>query len=152
MAEERRVARQAQQEFPNPAVRIVSTVRPLADHWFSRWHPDAGTAVSSLAGWEKTASIPAEAFVAYELILYGLHGVSPNYDELTLTHEETRGCLFDFLGPREDVEIMLQTVDICPDCRDGLRAAAVPVEPVLELCDIVRRLAHPGVTNDVCAG
>ncbi len=125
------------------AVRMVSTLRRLPDNWFSHWHDGDRVVVSSLWGWEQTAEVAPEAFLAYEMVLYGLHALSPRYRFLDLAHEETRGCLFDFCMERADIEIKLQTADLCDPCRAKLDAARIPPELVAELCEAIRSLARP---------
>lgn len=126
-----------------PEVRIVTTRRRLADNWFSHWHAPQRTAVSSLFAWDRTAAVAAEAFVVYEILLYGLHGLSRRFDPLDLAHEETRGCLFDFCGLRADIEIKLQTMDLCPACERQLAARRIDLDAVRGVCESVRVLARP---------
>jgi len=124
-------------------VCIVTTCRQLEDNWFSHWHAAGRTAISSLFGWDRTAAVAVGAFVAYEILLYGLNVASSGYDPTEFAHEDTRGCLFDFCGLRPDIEIVLQTMDLCPTCEGRLRQLRVDVPAVREICDAVRELARP---------
>ena len=131
----------AQQACPQHAVLIVCTARGHLDNWFSHWHHPARNAVISTFTWSFTADVDLEAFAAYETILYWLNEVVPGQDPLALTHEETRGCMFDLCRSKSDIEIKLQTMDICEDCRSGLAERGVDVRAVSHLCDVVRTLA-----------
>lgn len=62
---------------------------------------------------------------------------------LAIAHEETRGCLFDFCGLRSDIEIKLQTMDLCPSCERGLGGFRIDLDAVKGLCEAVRELARP---------
>jgi hypothetical protein len=57
--------------------------------------------------------------------------VSPAYHLLDLAHEETRGCVFDFCELRADIDIKLQTMDICEPCRGKLAALRIDADPVV---------------------
>jgi hypothetical protein len=95
------------------AVRMLFTTRRFADNWFSHWHESRQAAVVSLAGWDGSFGVPAEAFVAYEVIHHGLRLLGPAWEPERLAHAETRGCLFDFCAHRSDVDIKLQAADFC---------------------------------------
>lgn len=124
-------------------VQVLFTVRPLADNWFSHWHPSRQSAVVSLAGWGGGFAVPVQAFVAYELILHGLRTLGPAWSPEKLTHADTRGCLFDFCEHREDIEIKLQAADLCPSCRQALAANGVSLDRLQRLLEEVRTLAVP---------
>jgi hypothetical protein len=142
-AQEHDLVRAAAQTTRGPQVRIVITCRRLEDNWFSHWHAPQRTAVSSLFAWDQTAAIAAEAFVAYEILLHGLHALSPRYDMHAMVHQETRGCLFDFCGLRADIEIKLQTMDVCGECGTRLEQLGIRPRVISELCEVVRELARP---------
>jgi Ca-activated chloride channel family protein len=123
------------------AIRILFTTRRLSDNWFSHWHGDRRAAVVSLAGWDGSFGVPAEAFVAYEVILHGLRLLGPAWAPEQLAHAETRGCLFDFCAHRADVDIKLQAADFCPSCHSALAAAGLPMDRIQRLAEVVRTLA-----------
>jgi Ca-activated chloride channel family protein len=124
-------------------VRIAFVNERLADNWFSHWHPRARSGVVSLADWSGHFGVPAQAFVAYEAVLYGLSALSPDYDSVAIAHAETRGCLFDFCGTRADIEVKLQASDLCPECRRHLERIGIPVARLLPLTRLIRELAIP---------
>jgi Ca-activated chloride channel family protein len=122
---------------------VFFTPRPLSDNWFSHWHGSRGAAIVSLAGWRSGPAVPAEAFVAYELILHGLRVLGPCWAPDQWMHRDTRGCLFDFCEVREDMEIKLQAADLCPSCRATLERAGVPLDRLQRLLEALRTLAVP---------
>ena len=94
----------------------------------------------SPAGTARSA-VPAEAFVAYEVLHHGLRRLGPAWAPERLAHAETRGCLFDFCAHRSDVDIKLQAADFCPSCHNALAAAGVPMDRLQRLAEAVRMLA-----------
>ena len=113
----------------------------LADNWFSHWHPREQVAVISTWNWDNTALVPIEAYLVYELLLNSLAVISPHYSPLALAHEETRGCLWDFCGDKREIEIKLQTMDVCPECRRRLETLGIDAGGVAAECDLVRERA-----------
>ena len=124
-------------------VRIVFTTQRLSDNWFSHWHEGRKAAIVSLDGWDGSFGVPAEAFVAYEVIQHGLRLLGPAWAPEKLAHMETRGCLFDFCAHRSDVDIKLQAADFCPSCHAALTAAGLPMARLQRLAEVVRTLAVP---------
>jgi len=130
-----------QMRWPDADVRLVFMRRGLRDRWFSHWNAETRTALVSLDSWEAIAPLPVAAFVADEIVLYGLFTLSRGYTPRMLMHEETRGCLFDFCAEKQDISFKLRTGDVCPDCRATLARIRVPVERVQRMLDAVRGLA-----------
>ena len=141
--EEARMLDQVLPDARPAAVRILFTTQRFSDNWFSHWHESRQAAVVSLAGWGGPSTVPAEAFVAYEILLHGLRTLGAAWSPEHLTHAETRGCLFDFCAHREDVDIKLQAADFCPSCHDALRANGIPMDRVQRLAEVVKTLAVP---------
>jgi hypothetical protein len=79
--------------------------------------------------------------VAYEVALHGVRAAKNNHDPDALWHDETRGCMFDFCMERADVEVKLQTFDLCDDCRARLDEWGMPRETLHALADTIRALA-----------
>lgn len=125
------------------SVTVVLVEQGLHDNWFSHWHAGERVAVISLSGLEQTTSLPAEAFVAYELLLYGLSAVSVAYEPRKLLHPETRGCLFDLCQNKGEVGIKLQAGHVCAGCLRELAALGLDGDAVLRLWRAVRTLAQP---------
>ena len=132
-------------DAPPAEVRILFTTRPLSDNWFSHWHEPRRAAVVSLAGWDGGSGVPAEAFVAYEVIQHGLRLLGPAWAPERLAHAETRGCFFDFCADRRDVDVKLQAADFCPSCHAALAGAGLPMDRLRRLAEVVRTLAAPPV-------
>jgi Ca-activated chloride channel family protein len=126
---------------PPDSLRIVFTKRRLGDNWFSHWHELRRTAVVSMADWNGSSPVPAEAFAAYELVLHALRLLSPSYAPDKLMHDDTRGCLFDFCEARAEVKAKLSAGRLCNPCRQALGAAGIPGDRVLNLINAVRLLA-----------
>ena len=139
--EEIRLANVAYHDCADYAVRVVFTERRLEDNWFSHWYAAQQTAVATLHGWKEISAVSPVAYAAQEILLHGLNALSPRYDMQRLAHEETRGCLFDFCGDKRDAEVKLQTMDVCPSCRQQLVSMHVDPEFVLGLCSIIRDIA-----------
>jgi len=127
--------------WPDRQMRLVFMRRGLRDRWFSHWHDGYRTAVISLHDWEHISQLPITAFVAYELVFFGLRTLSNRYEPRDLLHAETRGCLFDFCEEKSAIEFKLRTGDVCRQCRDGLIRTHVSVERVLKALEVVRGLA-----------
>ncbi len=145
--DEAELVRDLSRANPDAAVVLVFVHQQLADNWFSHWHDEAGTAVISSFGWERTAGVPLAAFLAFELLHHGLRRLGPSYQPEDWAHLETRGCLFDFCRLKPEIEIKLQTAALCDDCWVRLLQAGLPMEQLEPLLDVVRELAHaaPGL-------
>ena len=126
---------------PPGATRILFTKRRLADNWFSHWHELRRTAVVSMADWNGSSNVPAEAFAAYEIVLHALRLLGPSYAPEKLMHDDTRGCLFDFCENRAEVKAKLSAGRLCDPCGQALTAAGIPGDRVLNLINAVRLLA-----------
>lgn len=129
--------------LPHEGVRMTTTHAQLSDNWYSHWDAGGRTALVSVFAFEDLVQVAMEAYLAYEIVLNGLNNASPRYDLHAIAHEETRGCLFDFCGDKREMEIKLQTMDLCPQCRRHLAGIGIDVDAVLRLTDVVRRLAVP---------
>ena len=125
-----------------PSVKVVFVEPLLRDGWFSHWHAGERTAVISMAGWDQLSSLPEAAFMAYELVLYGLHALCAGYDAMKMVHQETRGCLFDFCQKKADVAIKLQAGHICDACLEELSDLGIDRDEVTELWRAVQTLAQ----------
>jgi hypothetical protein len=123
-------------------VKVAFVEQAHHDNWFSHWHPQVASAVISLAGVHQILRSPVEAFVAYELVLYGLSALSSAYDPKGMLHAETRACLFDLCQNRADVGLKLQAGHVCADCLKRLSAAGIDGDAVLETWRAVQKLAQ----------
>jgi Ca-activated chloride channel family protein len=124
------------------AIKVVFVEQVLQDGWFSHWHAGDRVATISVAGLDRLISLPAESFVAYELVLHGLRALSASYDPMRLLHRETRACLFDLCENKAEVGIKLQAGHICVDCLQKLPAAGLDPDVVTRLWRAVQALAQ----------
>jgi Ca-activated chloride channel family protein len=124
------------------AVKIAFVRGALGDAAPSHWHPPEKVAIVSLAGWEEDAA-PAEAFVAYQMVLQGSRHRRPGWDPITAMHEDRRGCWGDASRARAEVEAKLRAGALCDECRRLYESAGVDVDQLLRLVAAVRELAVP---------
>jgi Ca-activated chloride channel family protein len=129
---------------PDARVRVVFTTRPLVDARSSHWDEDRRTAVVSLADPEGRLGESARAFVAAEIVFYGLHLLGPGYEPERMGHVETRGCLFDFARTHANIEVLLHGGDLCPQCREKLSSSELSVDRLLRLAQAVKALVAGG--------
>jgi len=122
-------------------VTLLVTSRPLEGNRFSSWHTTPRGAVVSLAGTPAETSAPAEAFLAYEVVLHGMRLYSEEWNPDTLMHRETRGCIFDFCQVRSDIDVKLHAASLCHECRERLRRSRIDTGVVDALLSVVRDLA-----------
>lgn len=124
------------------AVKVVFVEQPLLDGWFSHWHASEGTAVVSIFDLNRLPVVRVESFVAYELVLYGLHALSATYTPKSMLHAETRACLFDLCRDKAEVRLKLQAGHICAACLQKLPALGLDGDAVTRLWRVVQTLAR----------
>jgi Ca-activated chloride channel family protein len=131
------------------AVKIVFVRGSFVDRRSSHWYADEKVAIVSLSAWNEANGVPAEAFVAYEMVLQGLRLRCPGWDPNVPTHRDGRKCWGDFGDTQADVETKIAAADLCPECRRLVEAAGVDVEELLGLAVAVRQLGErpAGVPN-----
>lgn len=125
--------------IPENAPVVFFTARPLADEWFSHWHPSEQVAIVSTAGVDLITSAPLSSFAAYEVLLHGLRelGAAPE----ALLHAETRGCLYDLCEDRKEIDRKLHVATFCGPCRAALERLHLLPHPAGTMADVVRELA-----------
>lgn len=124
------------------SVKVVFSERALVDAWFSHWHEPQRTAVVSLHDLRRIGAVQATAFVAYELVLYGLHALSATYAARTSLHAETRACLFDLCRDKGEIRIKLQAGHVCAECLQKLPGLGLDVDAVIRQWKVVQALAQ----------
>ncbi|MCU0241295.1 MAG: MerR family transcriptional regulator [Vicinamibacteria bacterium] len=140
--DEEQLKQMAAAQWPAADVRMIFTAARLCDNWFSHWDETRRTAMVSWADWlDGTFSVPAAAFLAYEIVYHGLRAHKPSFNPTELLHPDTRGCLFDLCPERADIEIKLQTADLCAECQASLCAEGLPIERIRKLTEAIRSLA-----------
>jgi Ca-activated chloride channel family protein len=121
-------------------IHVVFTRRRLGDEALSHWHELRRTAVVSMADWNGDADVPPQAFAAYEIALNELRLRAPGFDPEALRHD-TRGCFFDTVETRPELELRLRGAQVCPPCCRALAAIGVPAGTVTSVFGAVRLLA-----------
>jgi Ca-activated chloride channel family protein len=124
------------------AVKIAIVSGALADGASSHWYSAEKVAIASLEGWDGGAGAPAEAFVAYEMVLHGSRHGRPGWDPVAAMHEDRRGCWGDACDTRAEIESKLEAGQLCPECRREYERAGVNVKQLLRLLDAVHDLAQ----------
>lgn len=141
--EENTIVDLATARWEREGLRIVLTPAQLPDNWYSHWHAAGRTAVVSLYRSADLMEVELAAYLAYEILLHGLHTGSPHYDMLRLAHEETRGCVYDLCGDKRDMEVKLQALHLCSECSSALGYLGINIDAVAAVTDIIRDLARP---------
>ncbi|WP_437281148.1 VWA domain-containing protein [Sorangium sp. So ce375] len=141
-----------QVEVPIPSTEATPGARLHAeaalDTVIARGNTDLG------GGWlrgcaEVGAHLPEDAisFVAYELLLYGLHALSADYEPAKLLHTETLACLFDLCQQKAEVGIKLQAGHLCAGCLGKLSTVGLDRDVVTQLWRAVQALAQSGTST-----
>jgi Ca-activated chloride channel family protein len=123
-------------------VKIAFVRGSLADGSSSHWHAGEKVAIVSLSAWTEGAGVPAEAFVAYEMVRHGLRPRCPGWDPNVPMHSDGRKCWGDRGGSPADIEAKIAAGDLCPGCRRLCEAAGADVEQLLSLAVAVRQLGE----------
>jgi hypothetical protein len=95
------------------------------------------------------SNIPLENVVLRLLYSYSLQfkrsdGVLPTSNEYTnYTHDETRGCLFDMNGLKEDVIYSCHQPILCSDCVGRLRRETVSDELIEKVRREIKKIRKP---------
>jgi Ca-activated chloride channel family protein len=124
------------------AVKIAVVRGALEDGAPSHWYPAEKVVIASLAGWDEAAGAPAEAFVAYEMVIQGSRHGRPGWDPIAAMHQDRRGCWGDACASRTEIASKLEAGELCPECRRLYESAGVNVEQLLRLLAAVRELAQ----------
>jgi len=75
-------------------------------------------------------------------IYYKFKGQIPSSDK-SLTHQDIRGCLFDFNADKQDIAFSLGKVSICDTCKSEFDAAFIPDNFVDLLRREIKRIRKP---------
>lgn len=122
-------------------VKIAFVRGCLADGAPSHWYAGERVAIVSLSAWNEGASVPAEAFVAYEMVVQGLRQRCPSWDPNVPIHRDGRKCWGEFDEALAGVEAKIEAGDLCPSCRQLYEASGVDVTQLLSLVGAVHDLA-----------
>jgi Ca-activated chloride channel family protein len=112
-------------------------------------HVKDKAAIVSLSAWSDTSSVPAEAFVACEMVVQGLRQQWPAWDPTSPIHRDSRKCWFSFDETQAGIESRIRAGDLCAECRKHLAAAGLHVDELLSLVAAVQQLGEqPAGTAD----
>lgn len=109
-------------------ILIVLTSVPLQDNYYTR-RIENNTVIFTfheIGNYLRYENIPLENVVkrliyAYVLVLLRNNKKIPlSYEITNFTHDETRGCLFDMNGLKEDIVNSCHAPQICDDCTQRL--------------------------------
>jgi Ca-activated chloride channel family protein len=123
-------------------VKVAFVRGKLKDGSLSHWHPAERVAIVSLGAWDESSGVPAEAFVAYQMVLQGTRHGRPDWDPLAATHREVRDCWGDQGEAQLEIEAKIDRADLCAECRLLYDAMDVDVEQLLRLFGAVRELGQ----------
>ncbi len=123
-------------------VKIAFVRSNLRGGSLSHWHPAERVAIVSLGGWDEAADAPAEALVAYQMLLQASRHGRAGWDPTAAMHRDVRGCWGDHSESQAEIEAKLAGCDLCSECRRLYDAAGIDVEQFLRLIAAVRELAR----------
>ncbi len=135
------LAAACQEHWSDYRLRIAFMHRGFADGWFSHSPSGHDTVLVSMQERQRWSSLPGEAFVACELLLWCGGLLTDAYDSGRLLHAEPNRCLFDMCIDRRMLDIKLRMADVCPRCRSLLGDMGMPIPRIRRLLEAVRRLA-----------
>ena len=58
-------------------------------------------------------------------------------------HDETRGCLFDMCGLKEDIIVSHANPQICPECESAMRRTLLPIDYIEQLKKEIKQIKKP---------
>jgi Ca-activated chloride channel homolog len=126
------------------AVKIAFVRGLLEDGAASHWHAGESAAIVSLSAWGDRADVPAEAFVACEMVVQGLRRRCPTWDPAAPVHHDAGDCWGGFGEAPADIAGRIKADDLCLGCRQVFQAAGVDVDQLLSLVLAVHSLGeHP---------
>ena len=124
-------------------VKVAFVRGSLEGGALSHWHPAERVAIVSLGSWDERVGAPAEALVAYQMLLQASRHGRRGWDPLAAMHQDVRGCWGDLCETQAEIEAMLAAGDLCSECRRVYQAAGIEVEDFLRLIGAVVDLARP---------
>jgi Mg-chelatase subunit ChlD len=124
------------------AVKVAFVRGLLKDGAASHWHPAESAAIVSLSAWGDRGDVPAEAFVACEMVLQGLRRRCPAWDPAVPGHHDAENCWGAFGETPADIAGRIKTDDLCQGCRQLFQAAGVDVDQLLSLLLAVHGLGE----------
>lgn len=93
---------------------VYITLRRYDDNWF--FHAMRNTMILSFFGWEYYTTLPME-----NGLLYFIADELARRIERSFKHQDTTGCIYDFLGKKTAVDLGLKMGYICEPCRKRVK-------------------------------
>ncbi|KAE8175604.1 hypothetical protein [Photobacterium carnosum] len=117
---------------------VVLTSVPLEDNYYTRRIGDNIIVFTfhDVASFLKFENIPLENVVkrliyAYSLVYLSNNNIIPNSHEIiNFTHDDTRGCIFDMNGIKEDIIHSCHKPKLCSGCSERLIEGSVSVDTI----------------------
>lgn len=109
-------------------ILVALVAVPLEDNYYTR-RINNNTIISSFhetSDYLRTNNIPLENIIlrllyAYTLVYLKYSCEIPTNDNFSdFTHDETRGCIYDMNGLKEDITVSCEKPIICPECVEKL--------------------------------
>lgn len=122
---------------------------PLQHNWYSRRLSNNRVVFSfhEIRYFLMSENIPLEnivlrALYAYTLLFNKSGGRIPDYGEkgIEFTHDETRGCLFDFNGLKSDIVYSCHRPIICQECVERLRNKRISDETIEKCSEEIKKI------------
>lgn len=115
------IAYRNQNKLPEGDVVVVLTSQKQAQNWFSFYDMNGNLYVSTCNVETQLENIPLHCYCAYEIACNMLqNGMKLDVRNQTHTtnhiHQTPKGCMNDFCGTREQLNLKFQTANICPAC------------------------------------
>ncbi|MFA0508353.1 MULTISPECIES: hypothetical protein [unclassified Vibrio] len=117
---------------------VVLTSVPLEDNYYTRRIGDNTIVFTfhEVGGFLKFENIPLENVVkrllyAYSLVYLRNGELIPHSAEIiNFTHDDTRGCIFDMNGIKEDITHSCHDPKLCSDCSERLVQGTVSIDTI----------------------
>ena len=95
---------------------LCFTDLPYNDNYFS--HGDGHTAVISFWNWESLTNLPKSNGVLYFIVDI----LAIRFQHSDFRHQDTTGCIYDFLWQKTGVDDGMRQARVCPECLERISA------------------------------
>jgi len=116
-----------------PDLFMYITTRPYEDHYY--FHKKSNIMILSLNFWEQYTSLPIE-----NGILYFIADIIALKIDNTFRHQDTTGCIYDFLGRKAGVDLGMKMGYVCESCRTRLASKLKTNKNLSALYDDVTKM------------
>ncbi|HET6722096.1 MAG TPA: hypothetical protein VFH07_05075 [Chitinophagaceae bacterium] len=118
-----------QNQITGDEVLILTDV-PYDDNYFLHEHKEL--AIISFYDWKNLTPLPKENGLLYWICVIAFAFVQTNY----ISHDETTGCLNDFLGDKNGIDRGMRQAFLCEECLLKLKRKKLNAEQKLILKDV----------------